>query len=118
MRIVAPGSKVACCLAAVLMSATPAIAQSTPPAIEAAKNCLVDNTIPGDQRAALDATGLAFVQAVIEGRAEDAYEIFTSAMKHQLPADQFAQMVAVQLCGGFAASEDEVIEEQDVNAGS
>ena len=94
MRIVAPGSKVACCLAAALMSAAPAIAQSTPPAIEVAKNCLVDNTIPGDQRAALDATGLAFVQAVIEGRAEDAYEIFTSAMKHQLPADQFAQMVA------------------------
>jgi len=94
MRFIAPGSKVACCLAAALISASPAIAQSAPPAIVAAKNCLVDNTIPGDQRTALDATGLAFVQAVIEGRAEDAYEIFTSAMKHQLPADQFAQMVA------------------------
>ena len=59
-----------------------------------AKDCLVDNAIPEDQRAAIDATGMSFVQAILQGRAEDAYEIFTSAMKGQLPADQFAQMVA------------------------
>jgi hypothetical protein len=85
-----------CWLAAAIVaaSAAPAVTQSTPPPIEPAKNCLVDNAIPGDQRAAVEATGLSFVHAILEGRADDAYGIFTTAMKSQLPAEQFAQMVA------------------------
>src|SRR5258708_25249436 len=94
MRFVAFGTTAICCLAAALTAAAPAVAGSTPAPLEPAKNCLVDNAIPGDQRAAIDATGLGFVQAILEGRAEDAYEAFTTAMKGQLPAEQFTQMAA------------------------
>ena len=95
MKLVASGRLAMWCLsAAVMASAAPAVAQSTPPQPVPAKGCLVDNAIPGDQRAAIDATGMSFVQAILEGRAEDAYDVFTTAMKSQLPADQFTQMVA------------------------
>ena len=84
-----------CLAAGILASVASAVsAQSTPPAPQPAKGCLVDNAIPGDQRAGIDATGLGFVHAILEGRADDAYGTFTTAMKSQLPAEQFAQMVA------------------------
>jgi hypothetical protein len=84
------------CLAAGILASIPRAvsAQSTPPLPQPAKTCLVDNAIPGDQRAAIEATGMGFVRAILDGRADDAYATFTTAMKSQLPAEQFAQMVA------------------------
>jgi hypothetical protein len=96
MRIVTCRRAAMFCLAAGILASmvSAASAQSTPPLPQPAKTCLVDNAIPGDQRAAIDTTGLSFVHAILEGRADDAYGVFTPAMKSQLPAEQFAQMVA------------------------
>jgi hypothetical protein len=88
-------ASMSCLAAGILASLVSAVsAQSTPPTPQPPKGCLVDNAIPGDQRAAIDATGLGFVHAILEGRADDAYGTFTTAMKSQLPAEQFTQMVA------------------------
>lgn len=72
------------CLAAPLSLPAAAIAQS----------CRIDDQIPDAERAAIEAEGLSFVNAVLAGKADQAYGDFTADTKAHLPADGFAQMMA------------------------
>jgi hypothetical protein len=56
--------------------------------------CRIDDQIPGSERAAIEATGLSFVNAVLAGKADAAYAGFTADTKAHMPAAGFAQMVA------------------------
>jgi hypothetical protein len=55
--------------------------------------CRIDDQIPGSERAAIEATGLGFVNAVLAGKADAAYAGFTADTKAHMPAASFAQMV-------------------------
>ena len=75
------------CLAALLPLSTAGVAQ-------AATTCSIDDQIPAERRAAIEAAGLSFVNAVLAGKPDQAYASFTADTKAHMPADSFAQMVA------------------------
>ena len=64
------------------------------PAAALAESCRIDGQIPDTERAAIEAAGLSFVNAVLAGKADQAYADFTADTKTHLPADGFAQMMA------------------------
>lgn len=64
------------------------------PAVALAQSCRIDSQIPDTERAAIEATGLSFVNLVLAGKADQAYADFTADTKSHLPADGFAQMMA------------------------
>ena len=75
------------CMAALLPLSTPGLAR-------AATTCTIDDQIPAERRAAIEAAGLSFVNAVLAGKPEAAYASFTADTKAHMTADSFAQMVA------------------------
>jgi hypothetical protein len=75
------------CLAALLSAPAAAFAQS-------ATACSIDDHIPAERRAAIEAAGLSFVNAVLAGKPDQAYASLTADTKAHMPADSFAQMVA------------------------
>ena len=75
------------CLAALLPLSAAGLAQS-------ATTCSIDDQIPAERRAAIEAAGLSFVNAVLAGRPDQAYASFTADTKAHMTADSFAQMVA------------------------
>src|SRR5690348_15701795 len=64
------------------------------PAAALAQSCRIDSQIPDTERAAIEAAGLSFVNAVLAGKADQAYADFTADTQAHLPADGFAQMMA------------------------